>query len=78
VKTKLKAFYTVVELARAMGISRWTLRRWLEGSRIPYELRRRPGATRGGRIVVMVSELRIYAPAYFASIAHGGQSEEEG
>ena len=65
---KLKAFYTVPELARALGMSRWTVRRWLDASRIPYELRRRAGGTKGGRILVMVSELRTYAPSYFASI----------
>ena len=67
-RTKLKAFYTVPELARAFGISRWAMRDWLDGRRIPYELHRRPGATRGGRIVVMVSDLRTFAPSYFASV----------
>jgi predicted transcriptional regulator len=65
---KLKAFYTVPELARALGMSRWTVRRWLDASRIPYEVRRRAGGTRGGRVVVLLSELRTYAPSYFSSI----------
>jgi hypothetical protein len=65
---KLKAFYTVPELARALGISRWSMRAWLDARRIPYELHRRAGGTRGGRIVVMVSDLRTFAPSYFASV----------
>jgi hypothetical protein len=65
---KLKPFYTVPELARALGVSRWTMRRWLDAQRVPYELHRREGKTHGGRIVVLVAELRAYAPAYFASM----------
>jgi excisionase family DNA binding protein len=65
---RLKAFYTVPELARALGISRWTVRRWLDTNRIPYEICRRAGGTRGGRIIVLLSELRTYAPSYFSSI----------
>jgi hypothetical protein len=73
---KLKAFYTVRELARALGISRWTMRRWLDASQIPYELRRRAAGTRGGRIIVLVSELRTYAPSYFASMREGLLEDE--
>ena len=65
---KLKPFYTLPELATALGMSRWTIRRWLDENRIPYELRRREGATRGGRIIVLLAELRSHAPSYFASI----------
>jgi excisionase family DNA binding protein len=72
---KLKAFYTTRELAAALGISRWTLRRWLDANRIPYEIRRRAGGTRGGRIIVMISELRTFAPSYFASIRDGLEGE---
>ncbi|MGO8994465.1 MAG: helix-turn-helix domain-containing protein [Polyangiaceae bacterium] len=64
----LKPFYTVRELARALGVSRWTVRRWLDANRIPCERRVRPGGKRVGRIVVLLSELRTYAPAYFASM----------
>ena len=65
---KLKPFYTLPELADAFRMSRWTIRRWLDTNQIPYELRRRAGATRGGRIIVLLSELRSHAPSYFASI----------
>jgi excisionase family DNA binding protein len=67
-RRKLKPFYTTPELARALGISRWTVRRWLDAHRIPYEQRRPEGAKRGGRVIVLLSELRTYAPSYFASI----------
>ena len=73
---KLKPFYTVPELARALGMSRWTVRRWLDVNRIPYEIRRREGG-RGGRILVLLSELRTYAPSYFASMREELEVEGE-
>ena len=65
---KLKPFYSLVELSAMLGMSRWTTKRWLQSNRVPYELRRRPGATRGGRIVVLTSELRSCLPQYYASL----------
>lgn len=65
---KLKFFYTIPELAKLFGMSRWAVRRWLEMNRIPYELRRRQGSTRGGRIVVLSSEIRACAPHYYATL----------
>ena len=60
----LKAFYTVAELARALDVSRWTARRWLRSHCIPYD---RFGSGRG-RLVVLLADLRTYAPRYFASM----------
>ncbi len=72
---KLKPVYSLLELARALRMSRWTARRWLDQNHIPYELRRRAGSTRGGRIVVLLSEIRTHAPAYFASIRDDLESD---
>jgi hypothetical protein len=63
-----KPFYTLSELAQLLGMSRWSVRRWLEMNRIPYELRRRPGSKRGGRIIVLTSEIRQCAPNYYATL----------
>ena len=65
---KLKPFYTLPELAKLFGMSRWSVKRWLEMNRIPYELRRRAGSTRGGRIVVLTSQIRACAPNYYATM----------
>jgi excisionase family DNA binding protein len=64
----MKPFYTLPELAKLLGMSRWTARRWLEANRIPYELRRRPGSKRGGRIVVWSSEIRAVTPRHYATL----------
>jgi hypothetical protein len=64
----LKAFYTLTELGTLFGMSRWSVRRWLEMNRIPFELRRRAGSTRGGRIVVLISEIRQCSPGYYATL----------
>jgi excisionase family DNA binding protein len=66
--TKLKPFYTLPELAKLLGMSRWTVRRWLEANRIPFELRRREGSTRGGRIIVWSSEIRACSPRHYATL----------
>ncbi len=59
---RLKPFYTLPELAAAMKMSRWTVRRWLEANKIPYELRRKPGSKRGGGSSSCSRNLRIRAP----------------
>ncbi len=66
-----KVAYTVPELARALGVSRWTIRRWLDVTRIPYELRRAPGAARGGRIVVLALDLRAHRSSRWVAIGLG-------
>ena len=64
----VKRFYTIPELATAMGMSRWAVRRWLDAHRIPYDQPARPNARRGSRIRVLLSDIRTFAPKYLASL----------
>ena len=63
-----KPFYTFAELARLFGVSRWTIRRWLDANRIPYQLRRTEGASRGGRFIVLTSQIRACSPQFYANM----------
>ena len=64
----VKPFYTLLELATLFGLSRWAMRRWLDNHRIPYECVKRPGARRSAPIHILRSDIRTYAPKYFASL----------
>ncbi len=65
---RLKAVYTLGELARILGMTRWAARRWLDANKIPYQQAKPGTGYRGSGIRLFVSDLKTYAPTIFTTI----------